>query len=530
MLAFRHAARHVSVSGLLLLTCAPVARAQVPPPLAPGYLSPQHDARIALDMRFVQERIRQLHLLTYGNQIVLERIACGKPYFLAQVQRPPEFRLAGTLNANGAYSTRISLDAGFVAEVFEQCLGINNPVVTGAVNLAGSLGPVQGLSSIPLDGKSVIDLGWINPNLPKQYSDIHANIPIPGSLLTTIPIQLTQAASGAQMDFGAIVNGQWQTAGTKRDVPLTMNVGSFGGSESDNAYLIIDATIGTQPRLKLFPRPLDALADFESDLPLWNKSHVGFSFKDSFFGGAQAGQPGIGLLGALLPVRVRGRSEPIQVLWWKEQYEYEVILDGAQVEFVPHEGADAVRATLSSTAAYVYRIKNGVASKKRKLVDRVSAVLVLDRLDAAGGELVFRVAEFKVELKTRSFLIPIKLSSGALEASLNHGSLKFGDVPDHVSGRVPECFEVGEFFNSRDGACGAPAGQKKAKHLSYIYGGKPSFFYYVQNADPPLRVEKRAIQLGFRLWSPFGAGTLSTPPAGELTPLIDAPNRRPQPD
>lgn len=76
------------------------------------------------------------------------------------------------------------------------------------------------------------------------------------------------------------------------------------------------------------------------------------------------------------------------------------------------------------------------------------------------------LADFRVKVKTNWFVFPIILSSGALEASMNHGTIPIATVANNFSVALPGCvFTNAGFLWARNGACTA-----RSKWLSFESG------------------------------------------------------------
>src|SRR4029077_20719213 len=91
------------------------------------------------------------------------------------------------------------------------------------------------------------------------------------------------------------------------------------------------------------------------------------------------------------------------------------------VSFVKHDGKDALQVTLTTSYAKIGNGKPQIGHGKP--LSAIKAVVLLDRIDAGGGILYFRVADFRVFIRAGCFIFPIKLSSGQLQQALNGGQI-----------------------------------------------------------------------------------------------------------
>src|SRR5262249_23486489 len=95
-----------------------------------------------------------------------------------------------------------------------------------------------------------------------------------------------------------------------------------------------------------------------------------------------------------------------------------------------------------------------------------TAVATFDRLAVDGGQLSFRVADFKLLLKTHWLIFPIRLSSGGLEKALNNGIVPIGNVVSGFVISLPACLWTGiEKFKADYFACNDPG--QRIGALSY---------------------------------------------------------------
>jgi hypothetical protein len=288
--------RRIVVMLLSATVVITVARAQ-------QYQSPQHDLRVAIGLAVPQREIAKFYDVYYGDTIRLGEFGCGDPRFLVHVNETPRLTMAGTLYGDGTYLTNATFTTGLNAKIYGRCFGLDQPSVGGIVTLNTSLGRVSDLKEVTFNGD--VSISPLASILDIRFP-FSITVPLPATALNQMPIDLAPGTDQT-LDFGRLVNGKWTSTDAHKTIPVTLNAGSFGGSPTDNAVLIVDGTVG-QVRLKPFPNQAGARQDFENDLPLWNGKDVGVSINDTLFGSAAPSQPGSGLLGALLPIRVQGAA------------------------------------------------------------------------------------------------------------------------------------------------------------------------------------------------------------------------------
>src|SRR5258708_17377923 len=454
-----------------------------------------HDLRIVLGLDVPKRSIRDFYDIYYGHNIRLGEFGCGDPRFLVHLNEVPRFSATGWLAPDGRYGTLVNLFSGINAKIYERCFWLDQPSVGGTFNIRANLDRVSDSTTIPLYGEfsSGALAQVLGITFPFQMS-----VPIPMQPANAIPIKLPdQPVNGVDFDFGKYENGQWTSLGKEKDVPVTMNAWSFGGDATDNSYLVVDASIG-DPRQTQFSTTEAASNYLASDLPVWSGAgNSGISVNDSLFGSAAPGETGSGLLGQLLPIRVTGQSD-YQILWWHRTAKWEAILDGARVQLTQFNGAEAMKVSFTSTHACLIEVK---ARKNGDFCFPLvaTATAIFDRLSTAGGSLKFRVADFKVELRDKCFLIPIRLSSGELEQSLNGGSITLATVNHSFTFGLPDCIDTGyEKFKADYFACGDP--DQKIGTLSFEKGygtGHQSVTLYLNDLNAQLRRDNNRLQLSF---------------------------------
>jgi hypothetical protein len=414
--------------------------------------SPLHDVRFAVALDLPKQQVQRFNHVKYGDTIRLGEFPfyCGDPEFALVIDSPPILTFAGYLGPTGQNGTVVDLNTHLNAGILGQCLFFTHPNAGASAKVHADFSRITSSSSLPLTGQVTIEL--LGPILGIGFP-FSASIPVPAQFPDKIPVDLSSTA-GATLDFGNLVcKTCWQSSGSHKDIPLTINVGSIGGVSSDQV-LIADASVGT-PRLVNFPTQQQAKDNLETDLPLWDMNRVGLSVGESFFGSASSIQPGTGFLGTLLPIRVKGQAS--YKFWFIHgTREYEVVLDGAHVLL---DADNSIHADLSSSRAVVRSARHGVPVLGHdKAVKSLQANVKFDRLRIEGAALKFRVADFNLQIKTRLFILPIRLSSGALEQTLNKGEVSFASITSDFPVQLPACQPTGyeKFKSHANSACGGP--------------------------------------------------------------------------
>jgi len=403
-----------------------------------NFLSPQHDIRLTLDFAFLSNEIAKFYGIGYGDTIHIGP-PCGDPRFLVEINEVPKLNQKGYLYYNGSFGTNVTLNLVGKAQLYGYCFS-QNPSIGAGANLAASVANINNATSISVSGLAYIKgiaLLW-----PFMYYPFHFDIPFEGKPLSRIPIKLEDSET-AQFDFGAFQNGQWVSTGKEKDLSLTVNAGGISSTSSQGNFLIADAAIGTKFSTKSFPNAPAAQADFAADLPIWDPSSqkIGLSISRGFFGTASPDKPGTGAFGFLLPIRVQGTLDR-RILFFHIRKKYEVFIDGAETTFEPHEGSTAVRVNLSSSRWTITNADSKRATPKSGPIKDVTASILFDRFVLDDELLKFRVADFRLKIRTKWLAFPITLSSGQLQDSLNGGTVPLAGFKNSFSIDLPSCVKT----------------------------------------------------------------------------------------
>ena len=412
------------------------------------FQAPDPDLRIALDMRPVQRALAAHQWLKYGDTIRLGEFGCGDPQFSVQLNNPPLFTAAGFLRPDGQYGTTLAAYATAQAEIHGGCFGSNNKADATAKAVT-TLGKVSSAQTIHIGGTTSI--GVINGLIGRTFP-FAVDATFPAGPLASIPVDLVPTPT-ASLEFGHLSNGSiWNSTGTHKDVPVVLNVASMGGPVGNDQFLLVDATIGSAPRYASFATLQEAQQFVTADLPLWGNRSLGLTAKESLFGKIRPGESPTGLFGALLPIRVSGVAEG-KFLFFTVKKHFEVVLDIAATTITDNPSG-SITVELGSSYA---RIGNGSPQiGNGQPLKSVSGSVTIDNVRYEVDAVKFRVADFRINLKTSHFLFPIRLSSGALERGLNNGTIPLTEATK-AQIELPKClFTAYDKFKSPAGVCAQP--------------------------------------------------------------------------
>jgi hypothetical protein len=463
------------------------------PPNTATFLSPQHDLRMAIDFGFLRSEIAKFYAIGYGDTIDLNSLKCGYSHFLVSINEVPLLSAKWVLNYSGSFGANVIFSPQAIAQS-GPCFFNDHPSVGAGADLKASLTNVSNIDSIPVAGTAYIK--GIAVLWPFMIYPFRFDIPFEGKPLSRIPIKLTDSAS-TELDYGNFQNNSWVSSGKEKDLPLIVNAGGVSKMVPQGDFLVADAAIGSTFPTKPFPTSQQAQSDFGSDLPLWDPTQrVGLSVGRSFFGVATPNKPGSGLFGFLLPIRVQGTVDR-QILFFHIKKKYEVFLDGATAMFEPHEGSTGVRANLSSSRWTISdKALRRTPSQSGPIKD-VTASILFDRFMLGDQVLKFRVADFRLKIRTKWFVFPITLSSGQLEDSLNGGTVPLAGFKNRFSIDLPSCVKPNsDILWAAAGKCTDICPQRKGC-MSFTQGVQSLVFVL----DPTIQVQSQGefLHLALRL-------------------------------
>jgi len=472
-----------------------------------NFLSPQHDLRLAIDFGFLRSEIAKFYGVGYGDTIDLTAPKCGYSHFSVSINEAPLLTSKWVFNYNGSFGANIIFTPAAIAQS-GPCLFNDHPSIGAGANLRASLTNVSNIDSIPVSGTAYIKglaVLW-----PFMIYPFRFDIPFEGKPLSKIPIKLTDSAA-TQLDYGSFQNSVWVSLGKEKDLPLIVNAGGVSKMVPQGDFLLADAAIGSAFPTKPFPSAQQAQSDFGADLPLWDPNQkIGLSINRSFFGSASPDKPGTGLFGFLLPIRVQGTVDK-QILFFHIKKKYEVFLDGAIAAFEPHEGSTAVRVNLSTSK---WTISDGKGSKQSAAqsgpIKSVTASVLFDRFMLDNEVLKFRVADFRLKIRTSWFVFPITLSSGDLENNLNGGTVPLAGFKNRFSIDLPNCVKPNsDILWSAVGKCTDICPQRKGC-MSFTQGIQSLVFIL----DPTIQVQSQGefLHLALRVTATKSEAGLETSP------------------
>lgn len=404
---------------------------------APGVDS---DLRLVVDKGLLVTPTSQLQHYKLGKWIRLGEAPwwCGdRTQFDIIVKDPPLLRIAPWSDADHLPGTSLSLDVSARAQI-HGCLGDQAVDATAwAATNTSSLGS----GTIGMNGQA----GFTFVGIPFRFP-FSTTLQVPAEL-THIPIALTDTAD-ASFEFGSGDLGSWTPSPEpkRKVVPLSLRVSSF------DRFLSVDASVESEKR-PTFSTAAAAQQYWESDVPTWDAKNVGFTIRESLFGDLSASGAGRGLIKALLPIRARLTLRGRVLGLFPVERTADVLLNGGSVKYVTHEKEPAVEVLLRSTEV---KMGDSHIVGGGSFLSNVTGRILFDRLRIEGNKLRFRVADFRIKVGTKLCLgIPVTLSSGELENSLNGGSLDLGGIATQALA-LPKCLDAHEKFISTPGACGEP--------------------------------------------------------------------------
>lgn len=447
-----------------------------------NFLSPQHDIRLALDFGFLAKQITQFYGLGYGDTIDLRGPGCGYSHFLVAVNDGPSLSQTAFLTSSGVSGTYLKFFAGENAQS-GPCFFNDHPSIGAGVSLRAGLQNISNIEFIRLDGLAYI--AGIVALWPFMQFPFHIDIPFEGKPLSTIPIKFKDSPS-TKVDFGSFQNNNWVSTGSEKTLQLIVNAGGFSATAPQRDFLIADAAVGTSFSTKSFPDEQQAQQDFSADIPIWNPDNqqIGLSLGLSFFGDVSPNKAGTGVFGTLLPIRIQTIVDR-KILFFHIRKKIEVFLDGAHAAFEPHEGSTGVRVNLSSSRWAVHNLNTEKAAQPSRILKSVTASVLFDRFTLGDEQLNFRVADFRLKIRTRWFVFPVTLSSGQLQENLDGGVLPLAGIKSKFSIDLPPCVKTNtDSLWSAQGTCTNLCPQRKG--CLSVTQGYPSIIFAL---DPKIQVE-----------------------------------------
>ncbi|MGE5344422.1 MAG: hypothetical protein ACM3JH_00570 [Acidithiobacillales bacterium] len=267
-------------------------------------------------------------------------------------------------------------------------------------------------------------------------------LPVP-AIPAAIPVTLTDS-NATTFEFGAGTLSHWTSAPNphSKAVPVVVRV------SMSNQWLLFDGTIGSERRRPPAPGVF-AKMYMDADMPVGaaRNANLGATLRESFFGAVRPGETGTGLLGQLLPIRVRTTIPDRKLLgiFHTKDQKLEVVLSAGAVSLKEDPTNPSAEVELQATEATL----NGrpLIANKGAVLGSVRGRVVFDRLSIANGAMTLRVADFRVVLRKWLFILPVALSSGQLQHSLNDGILTIArpagwtmELPRSVAG-LPTKFQ-----------------------------------------------------------------------------------------
>jgi hypothetical protein len=445
--------------------------------------------RVLITKALLTDSVPQLRYYKLGKWIRLGEAPfyCGdRTQFDIILKDGPSLGIAPWSDSEGLPGTSLSFAASARAQV-HGCLA--DPLADAGLSAGANVSLLSG-SAIRLRGNLQLTLLGIGFGIPFEST---VNTP---AELAGFPVTLSETAD-VSMEFGSGTLASWipNSDPKKRQIPVTVRLSAF------DEYLSVDASVGAERRLT-FSTPALAQQYWRSDVPLWEARNAGVSIREAFFGMRDAAGKGSGLLGQLLPIRARAVLRTRVLGFFPVTTKADVLLNGESVRYIAHEGKPAVEVLLLSSEANIDG-KHVVAGSDTFLRS-VSGRVLFDRFRLEGNKIGFRVADFRVLVKSRWLIFPIGLSSGALEATLNGGTIDVGGIQEQVV-ELPKCIpNAGEKFISTPGACGEPPEYNGLiGRLGHLAGNRLVHFSF----DPStLGVRSQEAEIDGKAWKSMQVG------------------------
>lgn len=503
---------------LATLTCwgalATVVGAQ--PAAPPKFKAPSYDLRVVLDGDFLQNVLAYAAgSPDYGDILRVGELGCGDPSLSLALTEGPRLRFDGSLNtATGTYRTDFGLHFGLRGDLGTECLGIKQ--VSATTNVRAGLGRISQMDTLDLSGTAYLNTWGSNPlvvisTIFGYPVPIQQKLDVPFRALSEIPVELSSEGTTV-LDFGRLCAKHcsgWISEGSRKTIPLNLNVGSFGKSNFEgDRYVAVDVTFGATPAPPVeFNSPFFAAKEFARDVPIWKHEtngdmarNFGFSVRDTAFAEVKACyagtdmfgtpvtcDPGRGLLAQLLPVRAKGRIPITPAL----AVDYVVILDSASVARVGSDGSTKFVATIRSSSAGVRIVNpsngNVIATVNPK---NVGATMTISQPKWLDGGLLFPIDELYLTMGLEYIGVPAVIKSPNLARHVNNGRIVVPVGTESSVVEMPPCLELGPKFKSRNFACGFPGKRvgflSRSDHLTTVLSVQDASFDV--RSDPWLQV------------------------------------------
>lgn len=422
-----------SIVGLFLIAATASVTAQ---PATALFHSPIPDISLAVALPPLQRALVPLKNLRYHGMAQLAGYGCGpRSEYHVELRETPTLDASYQFSAsNGSYGAHLWATAKPVLAIDCSAVLFNNVRADIEAEFDTTVGAVPATGfSIPYKSRFT-SAGVFNGLLTNKLlhpGELHIALPFehPG----TIPLCFSQPTNVTLKPEGPDVFADADKR-LCRPLPYVAHIG--GVDSAAGKTLVVDLFVEAE-RYADVASQADAERLFATNMPLTNaKSTIGVSVATSMFGRyAENGRTASGLLKYLLPLRVKTTVNG-RFLFWKYSKNIEAVLDEGLAEV---GGDGTVTLSLSSHWLSIDEAKPLVSSGSP--VKSVTGRVVIDRLRVESGSLAFRVSDFRVALRTAPFVIPIKLSSGGLEKTLNNGRIDVSKLAA-VGGDAPNCIKM----------------------------------------------------------------------------------------
>jgi len=440
------------------------------------------DLRLAIDLSPLKSALYGLGGLRYRGWVNIQN-GCGEPDGWIWISRNPELRQRAWLHTfDGRNGIDLRLDTQFSYKIDGQ--GLCNIQDDISANLSTCCHALRGRSDFYLTGRLT---KWI------WDFDFPLTVPLPVEISErnrfVINNEPRRKDSWSELDFGKLEGENWVSDGLARDVPIyasmagvpvepnlggdlqlpaslsdedlapkertsaipSVNGATHGSSRSGlptqslPPTLLVDLTVGTDFRPVETTSKESAVQKFMEWIPNWEERNVGVAIGIDALGFARENERR-GYFGNLLPARLRGEHEYRLLFFWKRRISYDIILDGANANFVDakDDKDSRVRVTISTTRA---KLKDGSldsASGKTRTLKKLDIQLTfgLPKVEKTTGSLIFPVERFTGRIRTKRLIFPIWIPTTVASKVFNNGSLNIFRLPRQIPFNLPDCINL----------------------------------------------------------------------------------------
>ena len=424
-----------ALASLFLLLAPFHANGQTLPHVAPDY-----HIRLALSTVPLNEAFARLHRSRYSAHFQGPKgppAICTSGRLYLTSTEALQLNLSGWLNTtSGRHGLNAKADMKWHVTT-ENCFSkeLNIPVTCAVASSAGPVNEVQPIQVLTeCEVPFILFVGVLRYQAVMVLDQLVR-------MDRQITVELADDAKGDEeattLEFGELKDDKWIPAQEpkKRVVPLSFTI---AGLDVHGGTLAVDVTVGDRIPRRLYPDEQAAKRAVENKTPVSPEvGHFGVSIREGFFGSTKNAQYREGLFNALLPIRVRGKKKISNAPRYAE---YEVILDGAWVEF----GPESMRVTFSTSSARIWET-DGAVELRTGFVRAIDVSLELSAPVFNEKSQAFEVAvkDFRIKLDCCIGFANIAIDAKDLAKSINKGLIGLAQTKENVFLGLPACIEIG---------------------------------------------------------------------------------------